>query len=177
MAALAIKGVDPGLYSFNPQEFTLTKLREGQDTLTQIKRGRPDLAFLKSVPAALLVSTIFARSAWKYRGYRMALADAGHLVTNIVTTANGLGISTMARLQMNDSTMRELIGVPADPDFATLEAVQAMVVWADDLQATRDDGSPAVPPRRQGAFRRSNARHWQNKSSRRARSWRRTSTA
>jgi SagB-type dehydrogenase family enzyme len=153
VAALAIKGIDPGLYSFNPQEFTLTKLREGQDTLTQIKRGRPDLAFLKSVPAALLVSTIFSRSAWKYhaRGYRMALADAGHLVTNIVTTANGLGISTMARLQMNDSTMRELIGVPADPDFASLEAVQAMVVWADDLQATRDDGmtvAPPPPPRR-----------------------------
>jgi SagB-type dehydrogenase family enzyme len=150
VAALAIKGIDPGLYSFNPQEFTLTKLREGADTLAQIKRGRPDLAFLKSVPAAMLVSTIFARAAWKYRarGYRMSLLDAGHLVTNIVTTANGLGISTMARLQMNDSTMRELIGVPPDPDFPTLEAVQAMVVWADDSDAARNaDGAPVpLPP-------------------------------
>ena len=70
----------------------------------------------------------------------MALLDAGHLVTNIVTTANGLGISTMARLQMNDSTMRELIGVPADPGFAALEAVQAMVVWADGSDASKQIG-------------------------------------
>lgn len=156
VAALAIAGIEPGLYAFNPLEFTLTKLREGADTLAHIKRGRPDLAFLKSVPAAVLVSTNFARSSWKYnaRGYRVALVDAGHLIANIVTTANGLGITTMARLQMNDSTMRELIGIAPDADYGTLEAVQAMVVWADDLsEASKGEGSPAgaplpPPPRR-----------------------------
>jgi SagB-type dehydrogenase family enzyme len=153
VAALAIAGIEPGLYSFNPQEFSLTKLREGADTLAHIKRGRPDLAFLKSVPAALLVSTNFARSAWKYRarGYRIALTDAGHLITNIVATANGLGISTMGRLQMNDSTMRELIGIPANADFGSLEAVQAMVVWADDAAANKvldGAGQPLPPPPR-----------------------------
>jgi SagB-type dehydrogenase family enzyme len=153
VAALAIQGIDPGLYSFNPQEFSLTKLREGQDTLAQIKRGRPDLAFLKTVPAALLVATNYANSAWKYRarGYRVALEDAGHLITNIVATANGLGIATMARLQMNDSTMRELIGIPADAEFGNFEAVQGMVVWADDADAFKSaEGAPPVgpPPRK-----------------------------
>ncbi|HEY8748781.1 MAG TPA: SagB family peptide dehydrogenase [Tepidisphaeraceae bacterium] len=150
VAALSIAGIGPGLYSFNPHEFSLTKLREGADTLAHIKRGRPDLAFLKSVPAALLVSTNFARSAYKYRarGYRIALADAGHLITNIVATANGLGISTMARLQMNDSTMRELIGIPLDADFGSFEAIQAMVVWADDSDAHKEGegASPTQPP-------------------------------
>lgn len=150
VAALGIKGLEPGLYSFNPREFTLTKLREGPETLTQIKRGRPDLAFLKSVPAAVLVSTIFSRSSWKYRarGYRMALLDSGHLVANLVTAANGLGIQTMTRLKMNDNTMRELIGIPLDPDFGTFEAVQAMVVWADDASSPIDRGGQgaAAPP-------------------------------
>ena len=52
------------------------------------------------MPAALLVSTIFCRSAWRYRnrGYRYALIDAGHLVQNLVTAANGLGIQTTTRL-------------------------------------------------------------------------------
>ena len=134
VAAFGIEGLDPGLYSFNPREFALTKLREGGATLSQIKRGRPELGFLKNVPAALLVSTIYWRSAWKYRlrGFRIALQDAGHLVANLVAAANGLGIQTMARLKMNDNTMRELIGIAQEPDFGSFEPVQAMVVWADD---------------------------------------------
>ena len=150
VAAFGIDGLEPGLWSFNPREFSLAKLREGPATLAQIKRGRPDLEYLKSVPAALLVSSIFWRSAWKYRvrGYRLALLDAGHLIANLVTCANGLGIQTMTRLRMNDNTMRELIGIPLEPDFATYEAVQAMVVWADDasspLPGARVPGAPPV---------------------------------
>jgi SagB-type dehydrogenase family enzyme len=150
VAAFAIQGLEPGLWSFNPREFTLSRLREGPATLAQIKRGRPDLEFLKSVPAALLVSSIFWRSAWKYRvrGYRMALLDAGHLIANLVTCANGLGIQTMTRLRMNDKTTRELIGIPPEPDFGSYEAVQTMVVWADDasspLPGGRTRGAPPV---------------------------------
>ncbi|MDB5332231.1 MAG: hypothetical protein JWP03_3382 [Phycisphaerales bacterium] len=133
VAAFGIEGLEPGLYHYSVKEFSLRKLREGGVALAQIKRGRPDLNFLKSVPAALLVSTIFWRSAWRYRqrGYRMALLDAGHLVQNLVAAANALGIQTMPRLQSNDNTMRELIGVPANADFGSAEAVQTMVVWAD----------------------------------------------
>ena len=63
----------------------------------------------------------------------MALLDAGHLVQNLVAAGNGLGIQTNPRLQVNDKTMRELIGVPSRADFGTVECVQAMVVWADPV--------------------------------------------
>ena len=134
IAAFAIDGIEPGLYAFNPHEFALTKLREGAEALAQIKRGRPELAFLKNVPATLLVSTIYWRSAWKYRGrgFRVATLDAGHLIANLVAAANGLGVQTMTRLKLNDNTTRELIGVPPECEFGCFEAVQAMVVWADD---------------------------------------------
>jgi len=119
VAAFGIQGLEPGLYHFNPHEFALTKLREGPEALHQIKRGRPELEFLKSVPAALLVSSIFWRSAWKYRArsYRVALLDAGHLIANLTSTANALGVQTMTRLKLNHNTMRELIGLPAEPEF------------------------------------------------------------
>jgi SagB-type dehydrogenase family enzyme len=145
VAAFAIDGLEPGLYHYSVKEFCLRKLREGGIALAQIKRGRPDLNFLKSVPAALLVSTIFWRSAWRYRqrGYRMALLDAGHLVQNIVAAANSLGIQTMPRLQNNDNTMRELIGVSSNADFGISEAVQTMVVWAD--QAAHPAPEPVGP--------------------------------
>jgi SagB-type dehydrogenase family enzyme len=148
LAAFAIDGLEPGIYSYNPAEFTLTKLRDGPETLSQIKRGRPELAFLKSVPAALLVSTIYWRSAWKYRtrGFRVALLDAGHLIANLVAVANGLGIQTMTRLKMNDNTMRELIGLWYEHDFGAFEAVQAMIVWADDANSPLEAPGPPGPP-------------------------------
>lgn len=133
VAAFGIEGLEPGLYHFSVKEHALRKLRDGHAALAQIKKGRPDLEFLKTVPAALLVSTIFCRSAWRYRnrGYRYALVDAGHLVQNLVTAANGLGIQTTTRLAMNDRTTRELIGSSPVAPFAEAEAVQAMVVWAE----------------------------------------------
>jgi len=133
VAAFAINQLDPGLYYFDPKDFSLARLRGGPETLAVIKRGRPDLEMLKSVPAALLVSTIFCRSSWRFgrRGYRTAVLDAGQLVQNLATTATGLGIQTLVRLRMNDANARELIGVSADTDYANAEAVHAMLIWAD----------------------------------------------
>jgi SagB-type dehydrogenase family enzyme len=136
VASFALQDLEPGLYHYNPREFALRKLRGGPETLAQIKRGRPDLEFIKRAPAALLVSTIYCRSSWRFgeRGYRAALLDAGQLVQNLVTTAGGLGIQTITRLRITDSTMRELIGLPHQPPYGDEEAVQAMVVWADRTQ-------------------------------------------
>jgi SagB-type dehydrogenase family enzyme len=154
VAAFGVQGLEPGLYHYSCKEFALRKLRDGDATLARIKKGRPDLDFLKTVPAALLVSTIFCRSTWRYRqrGYRYALLDAGHLVQNLVTAANGLGIQTTTRLSMNDRNTRELIGVPADAPFGEAEAVQAMVVWGENAAEplAKANGTPqsadALPP-------------------------------
>ena len=133
IAAFAVDGLEPGLYHYSPREFALRKLRGGAETLARLTRGRPDLAFLKTVPCAMLVSTIFCRATWRFgkRGYRHAIHDAGYLIQNLVTVATGLGVQTMTRLILNDAAGRDLIGVPADADFSEAEAVQALVVWAD----------------------------------------------
>jgi len=134
VAAFAFDGLEPGLYHFSPREFALRKLRDGPETLSRIKRGRPDLEFIKNTPGLVLVSTIFCRSTWRYRerGYRCALLDAGHLVQNLVTAAAGMGMRTLARLKVNDAGMKELIGVAPDAPLAGAECVQAMVAWADE---------------------------------------------
>lgn len=142
VAALAIDGLEPGFYHFSVGEFALRKLREGWEALAQIKRGRPDLEFLKTTPAVLLVSTIFCRSSWAFgkRAYRHALHDAGSLIQNLSTVGTGLGIQTLVRLTVNAQTTRELIGVAPDADFADAEAVQGMVAWADPTP------HPLTPP-------------------------------
>ena len=145
VAAFGVRDLEPGLYHFSSREFSLRKLREGSETLTQIKRGRPDLEFLKTAPAAILVSTIFCRTAWQEgeRAYRTALLDAGHLVQNLVTAGSGLGIQTITRLRVHDVSMRELIGLPVDMGFGEAESVQSMVVWAD--RATNPLAMPSRP--------------------------------
>ena len=145
VAAFAVDGVPPGLYHFSAGEFALRRLREGPETLALLRRGRPDLNFLATAPAALLVSTVLARGIAQQgrRGYRAALLDAGHLVADCVAAATGLGMRTMTRLRMSDASTRELIGLPDDADASTAEGVQAMVVWADPASRPMP---PAAPP-------------------------------
>ena len=148
VAAFGIEGVEPGLYHYSIREFALRKIRNGVEAMFQIKRGRPDLDFIKSVPAMILVSTPYWRSAWRYRqrGYRCALLDAGHLVQNLVGAANALGIQTMPRFLVNDNTMRDLIGIPANADFGVAESVQAMVIWADTAMTPMEIPRGSRPP-------------------------------
>jgi SagB-type dehydrogenase family enzyme len=133
VAAFAIDGLEPGLYHYSVKDYSLRKLREGAATLAHMKRGRPDLEFIKTTPGVLLVSSIFCRSSWRFhdRGYRHALIDTGHMVQNLWNVGLALGIQPLVRLSVHAQTMRELIGVPQDSEFGNAEAVQSMIVWAE----------------------------------------------
>jgi SagB-type dehydrogenase family enzyme len=133
VAAFGIEGIEPGLHHFCPREFSLRKLRDGVETLLQIKKGRPDLEFLKTLPAVILVAGNYWRAVYRYgrRGYRTMLVDAGEMVQNLVAAGAGLGAQTVTRLRMNDTTLRELIGCPFEEPLGTAESVLAMVAWAD----------------------------------------------
>ncbi|MEZ0263924.1 MAG: nitroreductase family protein [Phycisphaerae bacterium] len=152
VAAFAIEGLDPGLYHFCPREFALRQLRKGSGALLQIRKGRPDLEFLKILPAALLVSGCYARSVWRWgrRGYRALLTDVGQMVQNLTLAGAGVGVQTMARLRLNDLTMRDLIGLAPEEPPATAEAVHAMVAWADPatkpIELPPGAGAPAMTP-------------------------------
>ncbi len=151
VAAFSINGLQPGLFHYCPREFALRQLRDGADTLALLKRGRPDLEILKSMPAVLLVTTVFGRSAWKYgdRAFRHATLDAGHLIQNLVTAGTGLGLQTLVRLALNDHNLSELIGVPADAPLDRAERAQALIAWADPAAhpfANHVVSPPSLPP-------------------------------
>ncbi|MGC4031510.1 MAG: nitroreductase family protein [Tepidisphaeraceae bacterium] len=146
VAVFGMVDLPAGLYHFGPSEFALRKLRDGPETLALLRKGRPDLNFLATIPAALLVSTVFARGIAEQgrRGYRASLLDAGQLTADCVAAATGLGMRTMTRLRMTDGPMRELIGLADGADESTAEGVQAMVAWADT--ATRPMQLPQPIP-------------------------------
>jgi SagB-type dehydrogenase family enzyme len=150
VAAFAVEGLECGLYHYAPREFALRQLRQGGGVLGHIKRGRPDLEFLKNVPAMLLISTIYCRTTWRYgdRGYRYALLDAGHLAQNAIAAGTALGMSILTRLQLNESMGRQLIGLADDADFGQAESIQAAVIWNDRTSrpAVVQPSSGPLPP-------------------------------
>ena len=150
VAAFAIEGLEPGLYHFRPKSFTLHKLRDGRDTLALLRRGRPDLQFLGTVPCAILVSSVFSRSSWAAgrRGYRQAVIDTGRAIENLHVVATGLGMATITRLRLTDSCTRELIGLDANMDAQDAEAVHGMIVFADAAARPMDCTGHHLPPTR-----------------------------
>lgn len=152
IAAFGMRDLEPGLYHFCPREFALRQLRTGSGAMLQIRKGRPDLEFLKTLPAAILVAGSFYRAAYHYgrRAYRSMLTDVGQAVQNLVVAGTGLGAQTLTRLRMNDSTLRDLLGVAADEPLATTEAIFAMVAWADPspsaIELPTGASAPAMPP-------------------------------
>ncbi len=145
VAAFSIGGLPAGLHHYSVKEHALRHLRDGPETLALLRRGRPDLNFLATVPGALLVSSVYCRSSWLQgkRGYRQAVIDCGHLVESLHAVAMGLGISTVTRLRMTESSMRDLVGISEDTEYAQAESVQAMLVWADGSTTPSQLPAPA----------------------------------
>lgn len=133
VAAFAIDGLEPGLYHYSPREFALRKLRAGDEAFFGLAQTFGSAEVLQRATAALLVSTIYCRSAWKFadRGYRSALLDAGHLLENLVVSASGLGIESLITLHPASQAAQQLIGIASDAGFDEAESVQAVVVWAN----------------------------------------------
>src|SRR5688500_9140135 len=154
VAAFGVAGLEPGFYHYSPREFALRKIREPHETLAGIKRGRPDLQFISTVPLLMLVSSVFCRASWRFkqRGYRTAVLDAGHLFGNLMAVGTALGITTITRLQISDRATRERVGLPPEAEYGQEEAVHGIIAWADraetPLPAPPENGpqnGPAQP--------------------------------
>ncbi len=106
--AREIEGLDAGLYHYSPQDYSLHRMRAYDDAAACVGHSRADISLLNRSACALFVSTIYWRSAWKYRtrGYRYALQDAGHLIENVRTVGTGLGIPATVRMAVHDESMR-----------------------------------------------------------------------
>lgn len=95
-----VDGLAPGIYHYSVRDHALELIRPGlADTeLTAFFSGQP---WLRNAAAVYVMTSIVARSHWKYRhshAYRVLLLDAGHLgqTFHLVCTALGLAPFTLA---------------------------------------------------------------------------------
>ena len=116
--------MEQGLYHFLPADLKLHGLRRGD--------WRPYLAgcvgstSLRRARAVFIMTTIFWRSAWKYRAraYRYCFWDTGTILANLLAAANADALNSEIITAFKDRPVEELLEVDGDREsIACLVAV------------------------------------------------------
>ncbi|HUY29181.1 MAG TPA: SagB/ThcOx family dehydrogenase, partial [Candidatus Binataceae bacterium] len=115
LAAGEVEGLEPALYHFLPADLKLRGLRRGdwRPMLARAAADRPELAHARAI---LILTSIFWRSAWKYRAraYRYCFWDAGTMLANLFAAAAAQRIDAGIVTAFKDSELELLLGL--DPD-------------------------------------------------------------
>lgn len=91
-----VRGLDAGLYHYNPTENRIRLLREGDQT-RQISQALVQQNLPLDSGLMVFITALFERSVFKYRerGYRFILIEAGHVAQNMNLVANALGLGAV----------------------------------------------------------------------------------
>jgi len=122
VVAGAVGGLEPGVYHFNPGDFSLRRLRAG-DFRGAFALAAADDA-LATQPACLVLSAIYWRNTWKYlaRGYRHLFWDSGTMCAQLLATARALELPERLVTGFVDSQVNALLGLDAAKEGALVLA-------------------------------------------------------
>ena len=137
-----LPGLPAGVYHYAPARNALTRLRSGD--------CRPYLAAAGGVPAAadaplsIVCSSVFWRSAWKYRarGYRYCWWDNGTILANLLAAAHALGQPAQLSVGFADAEIDALLGLDS-PGEATTCIVS--IGRPDEYAAPPGNQTAAIP--------------------------------
>ena len=115
LAAGEVEGLEAGLYHFSPADLRLRGLRRGdwRPLIANSAAMRPSILEARAV---FVMSSIFWRSAWKYRAraYRYCLWDAGTMMANLLAAANAEGLEAELVTAFADAQVEALIGADGE---------------------------------------------------------------
>ena len=122
VVAGAVEGLTPGIYHFNPGDFSLRCLRAG-DWRGALALAAADDA-VASQPASLILSAIYWRNTWKYeaRGYRHLFWDAGTMLSQFLAAARALELPARLVTGFVDAQVNGLLGLDAGKEGALVIA-------------------------------------------------------
>ena len=114
-----LPGLSGGVYHYGPAGNALTQLRTG-DFRGSLAEAAADHS-LASVPATVVSTAVFWRSAWKYRtrGYRYCFWDNGTVLSNLLATANSLGQPARVLVGFIDHDVDRILGVDSEKEAST----------------------------------------------------------
>lgn len=110
-----VKGLDPGLYHFDVENFSLDIL-SGTDSAEAVAAACLDQKFIAKSAVTFLWSAVIRRCMSKYgnRGMRYILLDAGHICQNLLMAAEATGNGGCPVAAFYDDEVNKLLGL--DPN-------------------------------------------------------------
>lgn len=129
-----IDGLGPGVYHFNPLDFTLLRIREGQySSIVAEATDNP-----QSSAATIAMTSLAWRNAWKYeaRSYRHWFWDGGVMAANLLAVCHSEHLDVRVLLGFVDSEIDNLLGL-----YPSKEATVALMMIN---QSRVTEGSSAV---------------------------------
>jgi SagB-type dehydrogenase family enzyme len=112
-------GLQAGVYHFDPHDFALHQLRQGDYRRVLLEASGNDPA-LQEAPVIVIGSDTFWRNAWKYRAraYRHSFWDAGTILANLLATAHARTLPAHLALGFADTPVNALLDVDTDREVA-----------------------------------------------------------
>jgi SagB-type dehydrogenase family enzyme len=105
-----LKGLDAGVYHFNPADVSLRLLRKGdfRGNLARASALRPSVS---RAPATIVCTGTYWRNAWKYqaRAYRHFGWDHGTLLANMLAVSAASGLPAEVVLGFVDAQVNQLL--------------------------------------------------------------------
>src|SRR5215831_20538841 len=140
LAAGDVEGLEPALYHFSPADLKLRLLRRG-DWRAFIANSAANRLELYHTPGIVLLTSIFWRSAWKYRAraYRYCFWDAGMILANLAAAASAEEIPVSLVTAFVDQDLEALLGIDG-----RREGVMALPRW--DFARVLAPPSPTLEP-------------------------------
>jgi SagB-type dehydrogenase family enzyme len=116
----AVEGLSSGVYHYRPIEHILEEIRPQPDKEAFLGAALPEeREMLAGVSAMICLTAFFGRHEHKYGegGYRMMVAEAGHISQNLILAATALGIDARPFGGVFDSVLNDLLGLSCDEEF------------------------------------------------------------
>ncbi len=113
-----LQDLDAGAYHFDPLEFKLSLLRDG-DWRSLLRKATSDDS-LETASLMLIFTCLGWKNAWKYRerSYRHWFWDTGVMLTNLLTVASSFNLATKIILGFQDDLVNDLLGLDGKKEAA-----------------------------------------------------------
>lgn len=114
-----IDGLKAGVYHFNPGDFALRQLRQG-DVRGVLARASGEEQSVVSAPVTLVFTSISWRSTWKYRdrAYRYHFWDNGMIAANALAMAAAHELPARVVMGFVEADVNRLIGIDGQQELA-----------------------------------------------------------
>lgn len=119
VAVSDLPGLGAGLYHFDPHDFALRQLRQG-DYRRVVVEASGNAPGLQEAPVIIIGSDTFWRNSWKYRAraYRHSFWDAGTILANLLAAANARALPARLTLGFADAPVNTLLDLDTNHEVS-----------------------------------------------------------